>query len=73
MKIAKMGICSHSDEVKNGFGIMPWNALLMHVKCGDVIKGLKHWYSNVENFRFCACFLAIWTGFHVIECLNGKL
>lgn len=62
MKLAKVGICSHSKQLKNGFVIMPWNPLLLHVRYGAV-KGLKHGYSSEENFTFSACLLAVWSGF----------
>lgn len=72
MKIAEVGTCSHGKQLKNGFGIKPWNPLLSHVRCG-VAKGLKHKCGCVENFRFCACLLAFELAFHLAEYLNGKL
>lgn len=66
MKIAKVGICSHGKQLKNGFGIMSWNPLLLHVRCG-VVKGLRHEYSSVENFRFCACCWLYGLAFHLVE------
>lgn len=71
MKIAKVGICSHG-KLKNGFGIMPWNPLLLRVGY-DVVEGLKHKCSHVENFRFCACLLAmnwlfIWLMIWMVNC-----
>lgn len=62
MKIAKVGICSHGKQLVIEFGIMPWNPFLLHVRCG-VVKGLKHGYSRMENFRFCGWLLAVWIGF----------
>lgn len=57
MKIARVGICSHSKQLKSGFVIMPWNPLLLHVL-----------FQILCLFVGCMGWFLIWLSIRMVNC-----